>query len=844
MVESMDSPIDRNRRLLNLALDCRLIYPRKKEKIETLLAERLKEDDTADVMDLLTAENVLNPEKAAYLLALDAHTAACARDAYFGTLAVANQMAAQKEVDTALAFQKETFRKTRESLRLGEILKDRGILSPADCTALLLTQNRIRNEDLLDALDHLGRTPEESETINRRFGAIALKKGLVTMEQVGRALNLQKNERLRTGTSRFLGAILREEAGLSTEDVAAVLEEQKRMEVRRLNLPGALYTVKEELRVFRRLSRVYAYTVSADGIEAWARKLTVPEEPVTVYELLIWLRKAGITFGILNDAALVAFIETAEPDQPVLVARGQEPEPSRDQGVRFYFEDRDTTVPPQTPPETEVSPNPETDPEAQTDQKASQDDQAPAENEKSRPAPGPVIQGDLLAQILPGQEGKPGKNVMGHPVHPARPKTRTLYAGTGVVRKGSNFFAKAEGYPRLKNGTTLVVEAPAESQTSLTLTGDIPEDTRDRYLGTDLTVRGSLLTEGILNCRSLILKGDLLGEAGCGGDMTVGGNLGKDDAPMAHILCHGSVRIARGVSNAHVLCAGTFTAVNAAAAGADICAGRGLTVGEAVAGPDGPSVLRAGLLPRDPLLSLDQTLDIKTAELAALKKEGDMAALTQEYRRDLETAEQHQLEQDIFYYLAQIIEGPELYQYPELQDKLDYLKALPEHSSVRSYYLKIPDSDAASTIVAQFLPPACRDALEETLRQIKARLVDPEPERTEDENPMPETERIETAYRARLEALENEVAENSAAIAQAQRELASLTAARQRLGSTYVKAMAPGDFPVIRVKNKCEKGTVIQGILARHVLDKTVYNVRFRESVDPGTLKAAIVIEN
>ena len=112
------------------------------------------------------------------------------------------------------------------------------------------------------------------------------------------------------------------------------------MEIRRLDLLKALYPVKAELKVFKRLNRIFSYTISPDGIEAYAKKITEPQTPVPVYEFTIWLKKTGICFGILNDALLREFIETAPPEESVLVARGQEPEKTRDQGGRFYFEDR------------------------------------------------------------------------------------------------------------------------------------------------------------------------------------------------------------------------------------------------------------------------------------------------------------------------------------------------------------------------------------------------------------------------------------------------------------------------------------------------------------------------
>jgi len=851
MDKKSSDAIDRNRRLLGLALDCRLIYPRKKEKVEGILRDRLKDekadgsDAPVDVIDILKEEKVLTDEKAAYLLDLDAHTAACARDRMFGRLAKANQMASKSEVDAALALQQARFSQTGESLRLGQILMDRGIITKAGCTAILLTQNRIRNADLLAAMETLGRSPGEREVINKRFGAIAIKKDLVTAAQVGQALRSQRQETARGEAGRFLGTILGEITGLEQEDIDAVLEEQKLMEIRRLDLLKAFYPVKAELKVFKRLNRLFSYTISADGIEAFARKKATPKAPVPVYEFTIWLKKTGICFGILNDTLLKDFIENAAPEQPVLVARGQEPEGGRDQGVRFYFEDQGT---------------------ARAIQK---------EKTSGGGIPGPVTAGDLLAQIIPVQAGRPGRNVLGHPVYPATPAVRSLYPGRGVIRKENDFLASEDGFPRLKNGTTLVVEAPEDPSAATALTMNLGEDTQDEYLQADLVVKGDILSGAVVKCRSLSLKGNLLGEVGCGGDMTIDGDIGQDpdkneahktvppthpppdpagDAsadnkskipeapPGAEVLCHGSVRVTRSIVHARIRCAGTVMAMNAAAQGAEICAGRGLTLKEAMAGPRGPCILRVGLSPQDPLLSIDQTMAVRTCQRAVLKKEGEISRLTEAFHRDMERATQHLLEQDIYRDLIQIIQGPELYQYRELQDKLDYLHSLPDYSSIRGFFMKIPDTEAASKVVSKFLPPANKNTLEEILKQLRSR-IDPEPETLEKSRPMPETDQLEMAFRARLDAIKGEAEENLEKIMQVEREIATLNAAREKLGRTYLKGLPPCDFPAIRIRNKCEKGSIIRGILASLTLDATVYNVRFREVPAPEPPGTVIVIE-
>ena len=47
----------------------------------------------------------------------------------------------------------------------------------------------------------------------------------------------------------------------------------------------------------------------------------------------------------------------------------------------------------------------------------------------------------------------------------------------------------------------------------------------------------------------------------------------------------------------------------------------------------------------------------------------------------------------------------------------------------------------------------------------------------------------------------------------------------------------------INIKNRCEKGTIIKGKIARHIVEKTVYNVIFKEIIDPATNTVLIFLE-
>jgi hypothetical protein len=195
-------------------------------------------------------------------------------------------------------------------------------LSPGDQVSILLTQNRIKDENLSGALNQIGATLRQQDMINKQFGVLAIKKELVTIKQVNTALAVQKDEKQTQGEIRFIGQIL-QETHLSDEDIMGLLLEQKQFEKRRLDLEKALYTIKSEIKISNKFNKIFEYQVSRDGLEVFVKKRIEIKEIMPVYEFLIWLRRSGIKFGVVSDAVLETFIQTAEKESHIIAAKGQ-----------------------------------------------------------------------------------------------------------------------------------------------------------------------------------------------------------------------------------------------------------------------------------------------------------------------------------------------------------------------------------------------------------------------------------------------------------------------------------------------------------------------------------------
>ncbi|MBU1341846.1 MAG: FapA family protein, partial [Proteobacteria bacterium] len=660
---------------------------------------------------------------------------------------------------------------------------------------------------------------------------------------------------------RFIGQILKETADLSDSDILQILLEQKQFEKRRLDLEKALYTVKSELRISKKLNRLFEYSISKDGLEAFVKKRKEIDEAIPIYEFLIWLRRVGIKFGFVDDAVLEKFIQKTEEKSQITVAKGYPAGQCTNETIEFYFENEFSQAQQESnktdPDQIESSDKEDIAQEKPIEKKQPQEleskdnkpdqEKIPSHKNDDEKDNDPLFfkQGSLLARIIPGKKGKPGKDVLGYPIQPDKPSICILNAGSGVIKKGSVFLARIDGRPVLKNGVTLMVETALQKNEIKTIPGNISNDTKDTYDAATLEVSGIITTEGILRCRSLLLLGNMMGCVICSGDIDIKGNIGTDKETkdkgtlhQADILCQGSVKASKSIMNSKIQTEGELLAFGSTVIGSQVLAFKGMRIKDSLKGVNGPSILQFGIKPGDKSIPLDHTIETKNAELSVLKKETEIAQLTETYNKELKEAENHQLEQTIFKNLVEIIEAPDLYQYNGLEGKIKYLYSLPDFSSVKAYYLKLPETDTALAVLNQIIASTKTMPLENALKQFKDK-IDPEPE---DQNAASTISRIETDFKARLAAFKREAAEKSEEIEKIENDIKGLQALRAKLGSRHVNSLSPSTS-AIKIKNKCEKGTIIKGVFAQLVVEKTLYNVEFKEVIDPTTNTGSIVIE-
>jgi len=166
-----------------------------------LVKKKIETQSEFNVSDIFKQENLTSNEMILQLDVFDAYLQILVLDQQFAKLAIVNKMVSKKKIAQFFDYQQSYFKNYRIIIKIGDIMVQKGHLSRHQQISILLTQNRIENENLLDALNNLGETLPQKDSVNKRFGVLAIKNELVTLDQVNTALALQRTERTRSSNS-------------------------------------------------------------------------------------------------------------------------------------------------------------------------------------------------------------------------------------------------------------------------------------------------------------------------------------------------------------------------------------------------------------------------------------------------------------------------------------------------------------------------------------------------------------------------------------------------------------------------------------------------------------------
>ena len=478
--------------LVFIARKCRLITMEQEENLMAHLHKRRKEQPEYTEIDLFQETSALSWEDIQFLLAVKDLLKMKMLDKRFGELGVANRFVRPENVRQALDLQNNLFKKNRQSRLIGDILLENKQISQADKTAILLTQDRIADEYLAEAMNDIAATEIEKISLNMRLGAIAVKKGMITLDQLNTALTVQEQEMVAGSPRQYLGEILKEMYHISRDDLTYILKIQKEMEKKRLSLETALSRYYSETSTNKRLSRSFRYHFSKNKLQAHVQKILTLHEDVYLSDFIRWLNTIGIAFGFIEEEKMQSFLTSAPEGSQICIARGIPPEKGKDEAVQYFF---DTTPSAGDSPDTQAA---------------------------------LVRKGDVLARIFPPKDGLPGKDVCGFTIAPPPPGRIALNPGQGVIEKNRTLIADTDGQVTLYKGRTLFVQSGTRTIPTRQHTGRIDTDLSHQYQDTILKVEGIILENGRIRCRQLEMAGDVFGRVYAAGNIHVNGIIGRE----------------------------------------------------------------------------------------------------------------------------------------------------------------------------------------------------------------------------------------------------------------------------------------------------------------------------
>lgn len=798
-----------NQQLISLAVKCKFINTIQEQAILSHLIESYHYNPNHSVLTVFTEKKILTPEKIDSLIALRNHLKIKMLDKRFGEIGIINRFISPKHVENALNDQDAFFREKRESKKIGDILVEKNEMSQADKTAILLTQDRIQDDLLEQAIYDIASSEMERTTINKRFGAIAVKHNFISIEQLNQALRIQKTGAQSGGKKQYLGEILQEVFQLTQQDILFILKIQQQIEKERLSLEKAVIRYKSEISSSKRFNELFEFTISADKMEAFIHRKKELFENMELGHFHNWLKLNGIQFGLVNNELIKVFLSDSEIGGKLKIAQGKSPTQPTDEVVQFHFDINSTG-----------------------------DIDIDGQNLPQ------VKKGTILAKISPHKQGEPGTNVMGHTILPAEPKMNLLQCGNGVVKKDLYYIAGQDGVPMLFKQRTLFIEPFRTNRETKALTGPIGVDTKEIYRDVNLKIEGNINAGGAVICHSLLIIGNVLGRVDAAKDITIKGYIGENESFIDRInyrtmvVSGGNLNISKNIAQAKIVASRSVNAQNANVFSSEIHAMETIILNNVYSSPEYPSTLEIGHIPNYKLDAINRSIDKEIAVLRTLQKQDELDNLALKLQKYVNTQNEYLEKKQILTYLMTVCNADELKHLESLGQKIQLYEPA-GRTGMSDNGDALLDNERALAYMEEEIKQVEGLSLDQQLEYLSQKRVEVS---TLCRTAANRTERYTAEYRARQKFIMEKVSEKQEEIDRQKLKIEALMI--QKDFHLFHKQPTASAFkPIIRVKNKVEKNTVVKGVHSSMVIKESIYGVKIQEIKDAITGNYVISIE-
>jgi predicted Zn finger-like uncharacterized protein len=285
------------------------------------------------------------------------------------------------------------------------LLLEKGLLTGAQIETLKLTEE-------------LGKVSQMS----RRFGALAVKKALITEEVLKDAFQKQAVLFKKAKTVRHIKEILLEEGRITQENHDILMAELENGAPAPQKAPST-----------SNIENAYDLLISEDGMRAVLKAKSSDSPTASSDAIARLLESKGITHGqVPADQLAPRLAAPIDPEAPIVIAAGTSPEAGRDATLRYHFS---------------------------TDQKIGTLGTHGEIDFKNKGEVPFVHKGDLLMEKIPATAGTPGYDIYGKELPPPPAGDIKLLFGSGVEPSEDRLklHAKVDGQPKFSLGGRLSV---------------------------------------------------------------------------------------------------------------------------------------------------------------------------------------------------------------------------------------------------------------------------------------------------------------------------------------------------------------------------------------------------
>lgn len=467
-----------------------------------------------------------------------------------GELAVKYKFVSDEQIQKALSIQEEGER-GGQKLLLGEVLLAQRMISQAQLDFLFSVQKMV-----------------ETRRLDGKFGAIAVRKGFTTRDEIDRALEEQKKVFKETRTIKLIGDILVESKVLTENQRDAILERQKRFEEitsagqKRSDVPDSEEQIESDAE--------FNLTVSEDKLKAFISVKREVSGPITIDNIKNFLQMKGIEYGIVDDAQISEYLKIIDNKKEALkIAEGKPPEPGKDAHIKYYFE-KDPL-------------------------KVGAGKEGGAIDFKDRGDIPHVKEGDLLVEKIPIVEGRPGKDVYGSPIPPQKPNDIKLKHGkdTKISDDRLKIIAKIDGIPEISAMGKVYVSPQLKISGDIGLkTGHVDFEGKidvSEAIQNGFCVKGNSLTAKEILKAEIEMNGDIVVYGGImGATIKTGGNIRAMYVHESRIEAYGDVIVEKELIDSKIDTSGACIVNSGPILSSTVAAKKGIraiTIGSEISKP-------------------------------------------------------------------------------------------------------------------------------------------------------------------------------------------------------------------------------------------------------------------